>query len=293
MSFSEPKLPSVETLKVDLAVHLREVVRDRDPYFAAPGHRYVRDYVRAQLAQWGTVEIHRFQVRGQEHQNLVLDLPPQGSHRASQPPILIAAHYDAVPGCPGADDNGTGLVALLELARFFAQTPGRSPLRLVAFDMEEYGLLGSKCYAEALRRQGQPLRLMMSLEMLGYCSQEPHSQSYPPGLQYFYPHCGNFIALVGNWPTIPDLMRLSRVLRRWGPVPCQWLPVGNRGLMVSSTRLSDHAPFWDCGYRALMVTDTAFLRNPHYHKASDRLDTLDLNFLATICRGLMRGIGQL
>jgi len=264
-------------------------VRDRDPYFAATGHLYVREYIRGQLAQWGTVETHCFQHNGQEHQNLILNLPST-SPASSPPPILIGAHYDAVPHCPGADDNGTGVAALLELARFFATTPARSPLRFVAFDLEEYGLLGSTAYAELLHRQGQPLRLMVSLEMLGYCVQAPQSQSYPPGLQHFYPDRGNFIALVGNWKTIPAMMRLSRTLRRQGPVPCEWLPAGDRGLKIRSTRLSDHAPFWDQGYPALMVTDTAFLRNPHYHQESDRIDTLDLDFLTAICRGLMQGL---
>lgn len=268
-------------------------MRDRDPYFSATGHLYVREYMREQLAQWGKVETHSFQHNGQEHQNLVLNLPASNPADAKRPPILIGAHYDAVPACPGADDNGTGAVALLELARFFASSPARSPLRFVAFDLEEYGLIGSDVYARSLRQQGQPLRLMLSLEMLGYCTQAPNSQSYPPGLQYFYPNRGNFIALVGNWKTIPDLMRLSRALRKFGPVPCEWLPAGDRGLQIRSTRLSDHAPFWDQGYGALMVTDTAFLRNPHYHKGSDRIETLDLDFLTAVCRGLMQGIRAL
>ncbi|MBD1910568.1 MULTISPECIES: M28 family peptidase [unclassified Leptolyngbya] len=286
-------LPDPQGLKDNLLSHLKEIVRDRDPYFSATGHLYVREYMREQLAQWGTVETHSFQHHGQEHQNLVLNLSASKPEAATRPPILIGAHYDAVPNCPGADDNGTGAVALLELARFFAAFPARSPLRFVAFDLEEYGLLGSAAYAQMIRQQGQSLRLMLSLEMLGYCTQTPNSQTYPPGLQYFYPNRGNFIALVGNWKTIPDLMRLSRTLRRSGPVPCEWLPAGDRGLQIRSTRLSDHAPFWDQGYRAVMVTDTAFLRNPHYHKASDRIDTLDLDFLTGACRGLMKGLQAL
>jgi len=285
-------LPEPHILSDRLLEHLKAIVRDRDPYFSPTGHFVVREYIRGQLAQWGTVETHTFQHNGQTHQNLILDLPAP-STLPSRSPILIGAHYDGVPRCPGADDNATGVAALLELARFFAEVPARSPLRFVAFDLEEYGLLGSQAYATELRRQGQPLRLMLSLEMLGYCNQSPQSQTYPPGLQYFYPDRGNFIALVGNWKTIPDLMRLSRILRRSGPVPCEWLPAGDRGLNIRSTRLSDHAPFWDQGYPALMVTDTAFLRNPHYHQESDRIDTLDLDFFTAVCRGLMQGVRSL
>ena len=282
--------------------HLEAVVRDRDPYFASEGHFFVKQYIRQKLEQWGTVEIHEFQVRGQTHQNLILNLPAASEtetaanrplqRQSEQLPILIGAHYDAVPGTPGADDNASGVAALLELARSFAAEPARHPLRLVAFDLEEYGLLGSTAYAETLKQQQQRLRLMLSLEMLGYCDPTPGSQTYPPGLKYFYPDRGDFIALVGNWRTIPDLMHLSRQLRQSG-TPSQWLPAGQRGLLVPATRLSDHSPFWDRGYRALMVTDTSFMRNPHYHRACDRIDTLDLDFLTSTCHGLIQGIRSL
>jgi Zn-dependent M28 family amino/carboxypeptidase len=158
--------------------------------------------------------------------------------------------------------------------------------------MEEYGLLGSAAYSAQLRQQQQPLRLMISLEMLGYCTYTPDSQRYPAGLARFYPNQGNFIALIGNLPTIPDLIRLSRSIRTSG-VASEWLPTFNKGLNIPQTRLSDHAPFWDQGYRAMMVTDTAFLRNPHYHQVSDRIDTLDLDFLSGVCRGLEVGMRAL
>ena len=274
-------------LKERLHIHLTQLVRDRDPYLATGGHFYVQQYIRQQLEQWGNVETHEFQVRGKTHQNLILNLAAHASGK-QKPPVLIGAHYDAVPGTPGADDNATGVAALLELARAFASTPASYPIRLVAFDLEEYGLIGSTEYAIQLRQQQQPLRLMISLEMLGYCNSAPGSQLYPTGLERFYPNRGNFIALVGNLPTIFDLIRLKRKMRMG--VLCEWLPVPNKGLIVPQTRLSDHAPFWDQGYPAIMVTDTAFLRNPHYHKASDRIETLDLDFLTGVCHGLEVGI---
>jgi len=278
-------------LKERLYTHLTQLVRDRDPYLSTGGHFYVQQYIRQQLEQWGTVGTHEFQVRGKTHQNLILNLPALNGGK-QKPPILIGAHYDAVPGTPGADDNATGVAVLLELARAFAAELALHPLQLVAFDMEEYGLLGSSQYAADLKQQQQPLRLMISLEMLGYCDSAPGSQRYPAGLERFYPNRGNFIGLIGNLPTIPDLIRLSRIIRTDG-TPCEWLPAPNRGLIVPQTRLSDHAPFWDQGYRAMMVTDTAFLRNPHYHKASDRIDSLDLDFLTGVCRGLISGIRRL
>jgi Zn-dependent M28 family amino/carboxypeptidase len=156
--------------------------------------------------------------------------------------------------------------------------------------MEEYGLLGSAAYANSLKALGQPIRLMLSLEMLGYCDRAPNSQQYPsPALEKLYPNSGDFIALIGNLATVPDLLRLRRHLKRAGSA-CQCLPVPNRGQLLPATRRSDHASFWDCGYRAAMVTDTAFLRNPHYHQSSDRLETLDLSFMTQVCQGLMTGL---
>lgn len=266
--------------------HLLEIVRERDPYVASGGHFFVKQYIRQQLSQWGEVEIHEFQVGTKTYENLILNLP--SANQSNLPPILIGAHYDAVPGTPGADDNGTGVAVLLELASVFASKPTKYPLRLVAFDLEEYGLLGSTAYAETLKQANQPLRLMLSLEMLGYCDRNKGSQHYPPGLKYFYPSTGDFITLVGNLTTIPDLMRLSRCIRKH--TPCEWLPVFNQGNLVPQTRLSDHSPFWDRGYAAMMVTDTAFLRNPHYHQPSDTIKTLDLDFLTKVCQGLIEAI---
>ncbi len=278
-------------LQETLRSHLTHIARERDPYMAAGGHFYVQQYIREQLAQWGEVTTHEFKIKARIHQNLILNLPAQTKY-ANRPPILIGAHYDAVPGTTGADDNATGVAALLELARAIAAQPIRYPVRLIAFDLEEYGLLGSADYAEVLFQQKEPIRLMLSLEMLGYCSDAPNSQQYPPGLQYIYPNQGNFIGLIGNLATIPDLLRLTGAMRRVG-VPSQWLPAGRRGMIVRATRLSDHAPFWDRGYRAIMVTDTAFLRNPHYHQPSDRLETLNLPFLTGVCRGLLEGLQRL
>ncbi|MEG4985248.1 M20/M25/M40 family metallo-hydrolase [Microcoleus sp. BR0-C5] len=280
-------------LKERLHSHLIQIVRDRNPYLASEGHFYVQQYIREQLAQWGSVEIDDFSVRGRIHHNLILDLPP--SEKASKqglPPIVIGAHYDTVPGSPGADDNATGVAVLLELARDIASAPLKYPVQLVAFDMEEYGYLGSSHHAAKYKQQQESIRLMISLEMLGYCNHNPNSQSYPTGLKYFYPNYGNFIALIGNLRTVPDLINLSGKIRKSGQ-PCEWLPVPNRGLIVPDTRRSDHVPFWDNGYPAIMVTDTANMRNPHYHRESDRIETLDLDFLAGVCQGLAKGIRHL
>jgi Zn-dependent M28 family amino/carboxypeptidase len=274
-------------LQQHLLAHLKEVARERDPDESPSGHAYVRAYITKTLAQYGPIATHAFDDRGRSHQNLILDLPG----RQQRPFILVGAHYDGVPGSPGADDNASAVTVLLELARAFSATPPRSSIRLIAFDLEEQGMLGSRAYAHELHRRGEPLALMISLEMLGYCDRRPGSQRYPPGLRYLYPDRGDFIGLIGNLRTLPSLRRLARIMRR--SVPCEWLPVPARGWLLPETRLSDHAPFWDLCYPAMMITDTAFMRNPNYHAASDRLDTLDLDFLTAVCRGLIEGLPAL
>lgn len=276
-------------LKERLELHLSELVRDRDPYFATQGHFYVQQYIRQHFEQWGSVQSHDFKVNGRTHTNLILNLPAAQDQKRL--PILIGAHYDAVLGSPGADDNATGVAVLLEMAKAFHEQPARSPIRLVAFDMEEIytqsDTFGNVQYANALK--GEPLRLMIALEMLGYATSEPNSQNYPAGLERFYPTEGNFIALIGNLPTIPDLIRLSRTIRQGG-IGAEWLPAGMKGQILPDARRGDHAAFWDRGYRAIMVTDTANMRNPHYHKPSDRIETLNLDFLTRVCQGLTNGI---
>src|SRR4051794_23803623 len=147
------------------------------------------------------------------------------------------------------------LRVLLELARAFSTTPARRPIRLIAFDLEESDRAGSRAYAEDLRRRGESLTLMISLEMLGYRDPRPGSQRYPTGLRYFYPGTGDFIGLIGSVRALPHLWRLAGEVRK--SVPCEFLPVPFKGRIVPDTRRSDHASFWDLGYPAIMVTDTA------------------------------------
>lgn len=282
-----------EALAERLRQHLTVIVGDRNPHLASGKHRLVQQYLTGQLGQWGPVERHGFTLRQAPYSNWILSLPPQTPAQAQAAPIVVGAHYDTVPGTPGADDNASGVAVLLELARYVAAHPLPRPLWCVAFDLEEYGLLGSTAYAQQLKTARQPLRLMLSLEMLGYRDRSPGSQRYPhPLLKALYPHQGDFIALVGNLRALPDLIRLQPQFRQV-PVPCRWLPIPQRGHWLPLTRRSDHAPFWDQGYRAIMVTDTSFLRNPHYHQPSDRLDTLDLPFLTAVCQGLQRGLAVL
>ena len=281
-----PILPD-SGLQERLLAHLHEVVRERDPDGAPDGHAHVEGYIARGLARCGEVRQHAFAHRGRMHHNLILDLP--GAE--DRPVILVGAHFDAVPGSPGADDNGSALAVLLELARAFAAVTARHPLRIAAFDLEEDERRGSRAYAEELATRDERLKLMISLEMLGYRDRRPGSQTYPAGLRHFYPDRADFIALIGNLRTLRMLRPLARKMRE--ALPCEYLMVPGRGRVLPDTRRSDHASFWDAGYPAIMVTDTANMRNPHYHKPSDRIETLDLDVLAGVCGGLAAGLRAL
>ncbi len=274
--------PLPERLRDDLSL----LARPRHGRWDPLGLLAVRSLLRERLGALGEVEELPFAQGTTKGVNLLLRLP--GRH-PRLPPLLVGAHYDGAPQTSGADDNATGVAALLELANRWRADPPRRPVWLVAFDQEEEGLLGSRALAQRLRADGQPLRLMVSLEMLGFTGA---TQRYPhPAMAKIYGTRGDFIALVANIGAIPLLPGLARRVGRH--VKTKVLPVPRGGRSLPDTRRSDHSPFWDQGYNALMVTDTSFLRNPHYHRASDTVQTLDLPFLTAVCEGLNAGLGEL
>ncbi len=210
--------------------------------------------------------------------------------------VVVGAHYDTVPDTPGADDNGSGVAALLELARLCrGMHPGRT-LHLVAFTLEEPPAFftpwqGSRVYARSLYRNQKHVVAMLSLEMLGYYSDRPHSQRFPLfPMRWMYPNTGNFIGIVGNLRSRKVVRQVREAFQRGSPLPVETLSTSP---LLPGVALSDHASFWRYGYAAVMVTDTAFYRNPHYHKPSDRPETLDLARLAQCVRGLVQVVVEL
>ena len=245
-----------------------------------------RSYVREQLSALGALEEHHFASGIDEGVNFILRYPGRNPRRR---PLLVGAHYDGPLHSIGADDNASGVVALLELARRWSHSPPKRPVWLVAFDQEEWGLLGSAALAEKLSTDRQPLKLMVSLEMLAFTSDK---QAYPhPAMRHIYGDRGDFIALVANAGAGLMLPRLTHSMGLH--VTTKPLPVLRAGHDVPAVRRSDHSPFWDRGYNALMVTDTSFMRNPHYHQMSDTIDTLDLEFFASVIEGLDAALSEL
>ena len=250
-------------------------------------------YIRKTLEDTGyEVNSQPFISRGLTVNNLEAMLP---GHGAADEIIVIGAHYDTVAGSPGADDNASGVAALLELARLLAGTTLPRTVRFVAFANEEapffYGdEMGSKLYAARAHAQGDRIEAMLSLETMGYFTDQPGSQRYPFPFNYLYPDTGNFIGFVGNFSSRPLVRQAVGAFRASTAFPSEGVaaPSGMEGI-----HWSDHWSFWQAGYPAIMVTDTAPFRYPHYHDATDTPEQLDYTGLARVTGGLAEVVAVL
>lgn len=218
---------------------------------------------------------------GGTYRNLVATLP--AFQNATVPPLLIGAHFDTVAGSPGADDNASACAVLLEIVRDLARLRVDRPIQFVAFNLEEEDRLGSRAYAAHLREVRQDVFGAIVLECVGYATKDVGSQRCPSGIPVPVPTVGNFLAVVGNESSRILVEALIAAARRRVPelatVP---LIVPGCGEALPHTRRSDHAAFWDCDIPAIMLTDTANFRNPHYHQPTDTTDTLDFQFMAKV-----------
>jgi len=241
-------------------------------------------------AQGHAVQRQPYQVGGKAVRNLWVELR---GVRDGDEIVVVGAHYDSVPGTPGANDNGSGVAALLALSRIFAgASPGRT-LRLVAFVNEEpphfhTESMGSLVYARGCKQRKERVVAMLALETMGYFSDEPGSQHYPFPFSAFYPDTGNFIAVVGNLASRTLVRRVVRTMRDRGRFPCEGAAVPG---FITGVGWSDHWSFWQAGYPGVMITDTAPFRFPHYHAATDTADTIDFPRLSQVVWGLARVVG--
>ena len=203
---------------------------------------------------------------------------------------VIGAHYDSVPETYGADDNASGIAVLLELARYTMQEKISLPVRFVAFTAEEPPTFsthyqGSKVFVKSALENKDEILGAIILEMVGYTSNE---QAYPLVLKWMgYPSKGNFIGIVGNRKSKKFGQSIFQSFKKNDQLPVETLFVPFNGRILPDTRLSDHSPFWDAGLSAVMITDTAFFRNPNYHTPKDTFDTLDYFFMAELVKSLL------
>lgn len=233
------------------------------------------------------VQKQTFMLGQTEQRNIEVLLP--GTKKPEEV-IVIGAHYDTVPGTPGADDNGSGVAALLVLAEYLAAHRQERSIRFVAFANEEtydYERMGSYVYAERCRKNGEKIVGMFSLEMLGVYSDEEGSQRYPFPFSLFYPSKGNFLAFVGNSASSKFLSESVAAFRAECRFPSEGCNAPN---WVADANRSDHFPFWKFDYPAVMVTDTSNFRFSLYHTADDTMAQLDFERMSRVVAGLSRTI---
>ena len=275
----------VEYLAVDLG---ERNVRNRPLQLAQAA-----DYLETQfLAAGYKVERQEYEVANTKCANLEAEMP--GKTRPGEI-VVVGAHYDTVVGTPGANDNTSGVAATIALARRFSQLKNSRTIRFVAFVNEEPPYfqtekMGSRVYARRCRHNGDTIVAMLSLETLGWYDDRPNSQHYPPPFGLVYPSKGNFITFIGNTASRDLVRQAIGTFRKHEPFPSEGaaLPAA-----IPGVGFSDQWSFWQEGYPAIMVTDTAMFRYPHYHDAEDTLGKINFDRMSRVVRGLEKVVAEL
>ena len=273
--------------------HLAETIGPRSLFNPTSLEEAAR-YIEERLAELGyDVEHQPYEVPGGHTvRNLIVEKAGRGKPDEI---ILFGAHYDTVPSTPGADDNASGVAGLLELARLLKAYENRRTIRLVAFTCEEPPYfqsrwMGSRVYAKEARRRGDDIIAMVSIEMIGFFDASI-SQTFPvPFMSYFYPSTADFIGVVGNLSSRRLVTAVREAMRRGGSIGVESITAVR---VLPGIDFSDHASFWREDYPAVMVSDTAFYRSPHYHGPSDTPDTLNYESFAEVVKGLYQAILEL
>jgi hypothetical protein len=298
-SFAGP-LPALSTPEAELAAELRkdvEILAGRiglRNHLAMPQLEAAAAHVASRFREAGYADVLRetYPIGGKTFTNLSVEI--KGTSTPSEI-VLVGGHYDSVVGCPGANDNASGTAGVLALAKRFARSTPSRTLRFVAFANEEpphfqTADMGSRVCARNCRARGENVVAMLSLETIAYYSDAPGSQSYPAPLSFFYPSTGNFIAFVGNVGSGGLVRRAIRTFRRTTSFPSEGAALPG---FLPGVGWSDHWSFWEEGYPAIMVTDTAPFRYPHYHTTEDTPDKLDYERCARVVHGLREVVAEL
>ncbi|MBU5613217.1 M28 family peptidase [Geomonas azotofigens] len=273
-----------------IEAHVKNLEGVRHPVTGADALRRACSYVDDTLRELGyAVDLHPFIDGGSEYHNVVAT---RLGTRQPEKRVLVIAHYDTVSVSPGADDNASGVALLLELATICKEWHPELTLHFVGVNLEENseegvrgtGLRGSRALARFAVQQEWDIEAVLVLESVAYAGASIR-QSVPAGLPFEVPQTGDFLAVIGNEFSRGVVGRFVLVVQDFGiPLPVVPLVVPGNGEVVPDTRRSDHAPFWDAGYPAIMLTDTTNFRNPHYHEVSDTFETLNLGFAVRVCQ---------
>ena len=247
------------------------------------------EYIAGHFGDAGAdVEFQPFTVDGNEYRNVIGRFGTGQSRK-----LIIGAHYDAYAGSPGADDNASGVAVLIELARLLGQHPPDIEVELVGFVLEEPPFfrtpqMGSAVHARSIAHERARIIGMLSLEMVGYFSDKRWSQQYPlPFLYLFYPSRANFIGVVGRWDQGRWVRKIKAGMQGATSLPVRSIRAPS---FIPGVDFSDHMNYWPHGIDALMITDTAFYRNPHYHTIHDTPDTLDYARMADVVVALFETV---
>jgi Zn-dependent M28 family amino/carboxypeptidase len=270
--------------------HLERIIGERHPDSSPESLRGTADYLRQQFTSLGLSTVsHEFSAWGRIYENVIATTPHDRDSSAA--PLILAAHYDTVIGSPGADDNASALAVLLDVARQVVNMRLQRPVRLIAFCLEEENLLGSRAYAAHLTSTQQSILGAIVLECVGYTRDEEGSQKIPPGVPVTVPTVGNFLAVIGNQGSHALTMVVEQAMK--SRIPVVPLVVPGNGELLPDTRRSDHTSFWEQGFPAVMLTDTANFRNPNYHQPTDTIETLNLDFMAQVADGVAAAVIEL
>jgi hypothetical protein len=286
-SQAHKNLPAVDPAKLE--AHVRTIVEQLSPRDGEHPQNLdrVAEYIRLKFENAnGRVAEQPYKTMGHSYRNILASFGPETGQR-----IIVGAHYDAAGPKPGSDDNASGVAGLLELSWLLGNAPPRVRVDLAAYSLEEYfgtSYMGSAVHAQSLKRQNTSVRLMISLEMIGCFTDAPNSQSMPVSfIKPFYPTAGNFIAVVGSLGQWRGVREVKGAMRAASDLPVCSL---NAPRSIPGVDWSDHLNFWDTGYDAVMVTDTAFLRNKRYHTIYDTPDTLDYKRMAKVVQGVYAAV---
>jgi len=250
------------------------------------------EYIMEELRSFGYVaDLQAYSARGKIFRNIIAT---KNGERNSDEIIILGAHYDT-KGNPGADDNASAVAGLLETARAFSNKVSGRTIKFIAFVNEEPPFfkkktMGSRVYAKAARGKADNIIGALILEMIGYFSNEPGSQHVPPGFSFFYPNKGNFIGFAGNLKSKRLVRDTAAYFRRGTSLPVEWVVAPS---ILIGIDFSDNWSFWKERYPAVMITDTAFYRNPNYHKISDTYETLDYESMSEVVKGLTAALDKL
>jgi Zn-dependent M28 family amino/carboxypeptidase len=242
-------------------------------------------YIQAQFDSFGyNVEFQDYILLNRTVKNIIAT---KIGKEAPEEIIIVGAHYDSCFN-PGADDNASAVAGLIELARFMADKSTRRSIKFIAFVNEEPPFfktedMGSRRYTRAAKARQEDIKAVLILEMIGYYSDKANSQQYPPLFGLFYPNKGNFIAVVGNLSSRWLVKKIVSDFKSRTSFPIESVVAFS---FVPGVDFSDHWSFWQAGYPALMITDTGFYRNPHYHTGSDTYEKLDYQSTSEVIRGL-------